>query len=680
MGSCTSCPDAAQEVAAKAPPGWRGRLRRASQRKQRAAGGGHEHAEGASEAVGPPCAFFSWETEPLLFDPASAPLFRGKYGEEALKEAGRLRAAAPTSEAANLPPHSLFLRLPGEIRGQRITAYENSHCAILLLDHCDSVSLHECEHCFIFIGPTSGSVFMDRCHHCVVVGCCAQLRLRGCRQLQLSLAVATMPVLEESTGIGVCSLSGWFVYPLMPLHMQRAGLSAFNNFYATVQDFTPRPVAPRVGRGCSASGSSNNLYYIHQAEFERSCWLRWQRLGGGPVAHDDVELTLAGEHEARGAAQQEAGGQALAPPSLLSCPLVLLQSNEQLPRAARQSGNPLLQLPVDSEGLLEMFHHTVVVPCTFGSNRALPRVVSVGKWEPRLFVVRTAGGGGTIAMRIVRAVELGRRRGFLARMRSGLTQAMESDDDGGGGVVDGDVLLLNTVELYCTEALVRRQLAPVLRELAAGNKNDATVQRAVAAAAQRMSKHACIFLLALLRPAAKTDTAVEGAQAIFASLGAPPPPPPPPPSAVAAALRLRHRQRQQQPRGQSIPAPAACLGRRGGRRAMGEVCAATSAGPYGAAKCPAVCHFSACSDDRDRRWPCLLTEPHTHPCHDACVCCGMVTSGPVGRCCCFFPFFFPFFGYWAFFPCFLAGHRSVRGDCMYVFGICFLLPLRRCFC
>ncbi|KAF8283416.1 hypothetical protein TcBrA4_0054510 [Trypanosoma cruzi] len=534
MGTCASSLNAAQDVTSKKSRGRR-RPQRKCEEKNRPSAALGENDE-ANGNVGNARLFFSWKAAPLLFDPASASFFNGKYGEEAVKEAVRLRERAPIFEAANLPPHSVFLRLPGEVRGQRITVHENSYCAILLLDHCDSVSVHGCERCFIFIGPTSGSVFLERCRHCVIVCCCAQLRLRGCRHLQFSLSVATMPVLEESTGIGVCSLSGWFVYPLMPVHMQRAGLSAFNNFYLTVHDFTPKPVSKQTGPGCSASGSNGNIYYIHHEVFEGTCWMLWRRLGehakkevmekaladSVPVAHEDVELMLAKKDEASTGVQRDAIQRLLHQPPILSCLPVLPHNTGQSHNIGQK--NSLSQLPVDSNGLLEMFHHTVVVPFTFGTNRPLPQAVLLGKWEPRLFVVTTANGGATIALRIVREIELSRRRAFIDRMQRGVVQ--EVVDECSRTEVDGDVLLLNTMELRCTEKLVKVQLEPVLKKVANFSCNNALVlQKEAATAVQRMTRNACIFILALLRPASKRDGAIRGAQSIFSLAGALPPPP-----------------------------------------------------------------------------------------------------------------------------------------------------------
>ncbi|EKF30312.1 hypothetical protein MOQ_005878 [Trypanosoma cruzi marinkellei] len=535
MGTCASSLNAGQEVTSKKQRGMRKPHRKRGEKKRPSAAlGDNDEANGN---VSNARLFFSWKAAPLLFDPASASFFNGKYGEEAVKEAARLREAAPIFEAANLPPHSVFLRLPGEVRGQRITVHENSYCAILLLDHCDSVSVHGCERCFIFIGPTSGSVFLERCRHCVIVCCCAQLRLRGCRHLQLSLSVATMPVLEESTGIGVCSLSGWFVYPLMPVHMQRAGLSTFNNFYSTVHDFTPRPVSKQAGPGCSPSGSNGNIYYIHHEEFEGTCWILWKRLGehakkevmktavadSAPVAHEDVELIIVKKDEASTGVQCNAIQRIMHQSPILSCLPVLPHNTGHIQRNIGQK-DPLSQLPVESNGLLEMFHHTVVVPFTFGTNRPLPQAVVLGKWEPRLFVGTTANGGATIALRIVREIELARRRAFIDRMQRGVVQ--EVVDESSRTDIDGDVLLLNTVELCCTEKLVKEQLEPVLEKVVNFSCNNAlVVQKEAATAVQRMTRNSCIFLLALLRPASRTDGTIQGAQGIFSLAGALPPPP-----------------------------------------------------------------------------------------------------------------------------------------------------------
>ncbi|KAH9601575.1 Tubulin binding cofactor C-like domain [Trypanosoma melophagium] len=453
-------------------------------------------------------------------------------------------------EAACLPQHKVSLRLPGEVNGQRITIYENKYCNIFVIDHCDSVSVHECENCFIFIGPTSGSVFIDRCRNFVIVCCCAQLRLRECQRLELSLSFATMPVLEHSSGIGACSLSGWFVYPLIPLHMRRARLSLFNNFYTTPHDFTPKSTT-------SVVGNKSNLYCIDQQDFDKVFWLRWSRLSAarlqlGPwvvhVSVADIALTL--EVEPKGIPGEgfcrDRKGRPVTQSVLTSLPVLLINNeerHEQLQEEEKEeeyqrekiyvkkeggedkkelsSVTVLGELPMTAEDLFDMFHQMMVIPYTLGFQK-LPPTVNLKQWRPRLFAVTSNFGGTAIATRVVQDIELSRRPAFISRAQDSM-EKQEIDNEWAD--VDGAIPLLNSFELVCTEVRVRGYIASVLRSIitsssSSSHRGEKCVDKtsSISSIMRRMTRRAYIFLLALLKSAAELDDVVEEAQHLFMPL------------------------------------------------------------------------------------------------------------------------------------------------------------------
>lgn len=145
-------------------------------------------------------------------------------------------------------------RLPGQINDQRINIDRCQQCQFFLLDQCDSVQIDECQQCVFFIGPTSGSVFIRNCTDCVFIVACGQLRTRDVKRCTISLYCAARPVIEASTELRLCCFSARHQYFMLEAHMKKAKLSAFNNLYWYVHDFTP-------------SGRPN-FEFMSQTEFE----------------------------------------------------------------------------------------------------------------------------------------------------------------------------------------------------------------------------------------------------------------------------------------------------------------------------------------------------------------------------------------------------------------------------
>jgi hypothetical protein len=146
-----------------------------------------------------------------------------------------------------------WLRLPGQINDQRINIENARHATFLLLDNCDSVQVDDCADCTFYIGPTMGSVFLRGCINCKCVILCGQLRLRDVKNTQIALLCRSRPVVESSRHVGI----GCFVGPQyldLRWQMARASLSAWNNLYYNVHDFTPHPESwhPLTQAECAA--------------------------------------------------------------------------------------------------------------------------------------------------------------------------------------------------------------------------------------------------------------------------------------------------------------------------------------------------------------------------------------------------------------------------------------------
>ncbi|KPI84391.1 hypothetical protein ABL78_6552 [Leptomonas seymouri] len=155
------------------------------------------------------------------------------------------------------------------------------------------------------------------------------------------------------------------------------------------------------------------------------------------------------------------------------------------------------------ESALAIYTHTCAVPATFGAQ-LIPADIFEQAWKLKLIVLTAKGGGYELARRIVRDIELSRRRCALEVVRAMPYAPPLSTRSGGGargmremGRGDshgnaapswaeestfyealwcylrttslaqrcGPVLLLNTAELQCTETTVREFVAPVFYKL-----------------------------------------------------------------------------------------------------------------------------------------------------------------------------------------------------------------------
>ncbi|GAQ91600.1 Beta-tubulin folding cofactor C [Klebsormidium nitens] len=133
-----------------------------------------------------------------------------------------------------------LVKLPGSINGIDFILEDLTDCKVYLLDHSSQVQIDNCTRCEILIGPVDGPAFFRDCRDCKVAVACRQLRTRDCHNIDVSLHVATDPIIESSSGVRFCP---WLPsYPEAESQFKAANLPPGQNKWEAVYDFTP-PVA-----------------------------------------------------------------------------------------------------------------------------------------------------------------------------------------------------------------------------------------------------------------------------------------------------------------------------------------------------------------------------------------------------------------------------------------------------
>ncbi|OQV11715.1 Protein XRP2 [Hypsibius exemplaris] len=126
---------------------------------------------------------------------------------------------------------------PGTINGHQFIIERCRNSNIFLFDWTDSVTVLDCTGCAIFVGPCKGSIFLRHCVDCTILVLSQQFRTRDCRRIAAYICCATQPIIENTVGAKFACLQ--VNYPELEDQMKSAGLSAFNNNWSHVHDFTP---------------------------------------------------------------------------------------------------------------------------------------------------------------------------------------------------------------------------------------------------------------------------------------------------------------------------------------------------------------------------------------------------------------------------------------------------------
>lgn len=130
-------------------------------------------------------------------------------------------------------------RLPGTVNGQQFIINNCQDCNIYIFDHSASVTIDDCIGCKIFIGPSKGSVFLRDCSQCKAVIACQQFRSRDCKGIDIMLYCDTQPIIESTTKIRFGCFH--YFYPELKDQFASSGLSAYNNNWSNIHDFSPVP-------------------------------------------------------------------------------------------------------------------------------------------------------------------------------------------------------------------------------------------------------------------------------------------------------------------------------------------------------------------------------------------------------------------------------------------------------
>eukprot|EP00735_Rhodelphis_limneticus_P014771 TRINITY_DN8851_c0_g1::TRINITY_DN8851_c0_g1_i1::g.19018::m.19018 TRINITY_DN8851_c0_g1::TRINITY_DN8851_c0_g1_i1::g.19018 ORF type:complete len:377 (+),score=61.27,sp/Q9EPK2/XRP2_MOUSE/40.28/5e-31,TBCC/PF07986.7/9.1e-38,Clathrin_lg_ch/PF01086.12/3.7e-10 TRINITY_DN8851_c0_g1_i1:72-1202(+) len=129
----------------------------------------------------------------------------------------------------------VLVKVPGQIAGQGFMVEELTDCVVFLLDHSAQVTIDCCKNTKFFIGPCEDSVFIRNCSNCTFTVACRQLRTRECENCDLSLYVATDPIVELSTNTIFRPFNG--SYEGLDAHFQAARMDPAQNKYNLVYDF-----------------------------------------------------------------------------------------------------------------------------------------------------------------------------------------------------------------------------------------------------------------------------------------------------------------------------------------------------------------------------------------------------------------------------------------------------------
>lgn len=133
--------------------------------------------------------------------------------------------------------NEVWSRGPQTINGDQIQISDSENCDFFLCDEMDSLVVDNCKDCRFFSGPASGSAFLRNCTDCKVVIACGQLRLRDCKDVDISIYCSSKPVIESSKRISFCCFDGYYFN--LKEQFDRAKLSVFNNRWSDIHDFTP---------------------------------------------------------------------------------------------------------------------------------------------------------------------------------------------------------------------------------------------------------------------------------------------------------------------------------------------------------------------------------------------------------------------------------------------------------
>ena len=123
------------------------------------------------------------------------------------------------------------------VSGQQFQVKNSSDCHVYLYDWANTVTIDDCKNCKIFLGSVKCSVFMRDCSNCVLVAACGQLRLRDCLKIDMFLCVNSQPIIESSSGVTVGCYQ--YYYNSLEEHLESAGITAWNNYWYQVYDFSP---------------------------------------------------------------------------------------------------------------------------------------------------------------------------------------------------------------------------------------------------------------------------------------------------------------------------------------------------------------------------------------------------------------------------------------------------------
>ncbi|XP_040076466.1 protein XRP2-like isoform X1 [Ixodes scapularis] len=130
-----------------------------------------------------------------------------------------------------------IVKYPGRVRGQQFIIQNCEDSTIYVLYHVNTVTIDDCINCNIILGPTKGSVFLRKCRDCRLATACQQLRARDCCHLDLFLSCATQPSIESCSEMRFGCLC--LTYNQLEADLKSANLSAFNNSWSEIHDFTP---------------------------------------------------------------------------------------------------------------------------------------------------------------------------------------------------------------------------------------------------------------------------------------------------------------------------------------------------------------------------------------------------------------------------------------------------------
>ncbi|KAI8926534.1 tubulin binding cofactor C-domain-containing protein, partial [Entophlyctis helioformis] len=128
------------------------------------------------------------------------------------------------------------VKMPGSIPpGMPFAIEDCKDASLFVLDASAQTTVDACENSVLVIGPCEGPVFIRDCSNCTVVCAAHQLRLRGCKDMRISLYVATQPIIETSTNVSFACYE--YTYPALQDQFKAAKLDPSKNVWWQVYDF-----------------------------------------------------------------------------------------------------------------------------------------------------------------------------------------------------------------------------------------------------------------------------------------------------------------------------------------------------------------------------------------------------------------------------------------------------------